>query len=137
MRTVILTIIVAMLATACSGAKSNRGTVGHSASFLELIEATDQQVMLDGEHPPEEVTTPEEPEPQPQDADSNVGEIDEELELLLKEPTEGGNPQYAERDVAGETGAPKVDIGTTQYAEEFGWLNESSDDIDSWGVIGC
>ena len=95
MNHVILTIIVAVLATACSGVQSNRSTIGHGASFLELIETTDQQVMLEGEHPPQEVTKPQVVEPRPQDADSDAGEQgDKELEPL-KEFLGDGNPQYA------------------------------------------
>lgn len=97
----ILTITVAVLATACSGVQGDRSTMGNGASFLELIETTDRQVMPDGEHHPKVMPTP-------QDADSDAGEKGDGIEYP-KELLGDGNPQYANSD-AGETGSTYEEV---------------------------
>lgn len=111
MRRIIETIIVAMLVTGCSAVQSFRT---NGAANVELI---------DEENGP------------PEETDSDAGELsDEELELLLKEPTEGSNPQYASSP-ASELGEPTPDIGSPEYAHEYRWLAESVDNYEE--VPGC
>jgi len=112
MRSILATIIVAMLATGCSAVQSFRT---NGAANVELI---------DEENSP------------PEETDSDAGEMsDEELELLLKEPTENGNPQYAMSPAALEDSEPTPDIGSPEYAAEYQWLAESLDNYKE--VPGC
>jgi hypothetical protein len=116
MRPILTTIIVAMLATACSGVQSTQSTMGDSASFVELIDNSDQLLMLDGAHPPEEMATPQVVGPQPQDADSDADESGKPKHKRTERPSEllgDGNPQ-----IASET-------------------NVLDNDVNTWEVIGC
>lgn len=120
MRTFLITITVAVLATACSGVQSINRTNGAATPSLNGP----------GEQRPERLQPPQD------EKGRDAGELsDEELELLLKEPKENGNPQYAMSPAALEDSEPTPDIGSPEYAAEYRWLAESVDNYKE--VPGC
>jgi hypothetical protein len=110
----IITIVVALLVTACSGVQSNPTIVGYDEAAIELI---DEET-----HPPQEM-------------ESLVELFDYQGLELPKSFLGNGNPRYANSEAAGETGATKPDIGSPQYSDEFEWLDETLDNTEE--VVGC